>query len=130
MDINKVIFNTEPASLMVMKAETALQADSPKGKLRLRKDAESKYVCKCIIKETTPDVSLVVPWSNIIELYWRCNKCGRLYYGYNLPQDIHMKILEAAMKKAAFDIDEKKDLSSEVGRFLKLLLKSKKEVVR
>ncbi len=64
------------------------------------------------------DLSLVVPWSNYIDWWFRCNKCGTIKYAYDCSDKDNTSAFKFLMDKAGFKYQDK-DFLKQVEKFLR-----------
>ena len=81
---------------------TYIQEASNDSRRELKIDLAPK--CSCF---TNILISLVVPWSNHIDWWYRCNKCGNIIYAYDRPDEDNDNALKWLMKEAGFKFEEK-----------------------
>lgn len=68
------------------------------------------------------DMALVVPWSNYLDWWYRCNTCGRIMYVYECQDKENDAAFKFLMNKAGFKYNDKKFLA-DVEKFLKKICK-------
>ncbi len=63
------------------------------------------------------DVSLVIPWSNCLDWWYRCNRCGKILFVYNCSDKNNDAMLKFLMDKAGFEYKEQ-DFIEYIEKFL------------
>lgn len=66
------------------------------------------------------DLSLVMPWSNPVDWWWRCNLCGKIIYAYDCQDSDNDIAFKSVMDKVKFAYTEK-DFLECVDKFLEKL---------
>lgn len=81
--------------------------------------AEPMSRCSCFVKA---NLFLVRPWSNHIDWWYRCKKCGKIMYAYDCKDEDNDSALKHLMEKAGFKFNEKNFLDH-VEKFLRKITK-------
>lgn len=75
--------------------------------------------CPCFTKIK---MSLVKPWSNHIDWWYRCEKCGKIIYAYDCQDEDNDTTLKYLMKRAGFKFNEK-NFMEHIEKFLRKITK-------
>ena len=75
--------------------------------------------CSCFKKIK---MSLVKPWSNHIDWWYRCGKCGNIFYAYDCQDEDNDNVLQYLMKEEGFKFNEK-DFLEHIEKFLRKMTK-------